>query len=393
MNFDLNKIRSETPGCHDKLFFNSAGSSLPPKCVTDIIKNYLEEEQFCGGYFLKEKFESEIRNCKKEIVHLINTKEKNIALSYNATDAMSKALSSITFKSGDVVFTTDDDYVSNQFALISLEKRIGIQLIRTRNLESGGIDFNDLDELINRHKPKSFVATHCPSNSGLIQDVERIGAICHKYNILFVLDACQSVGQLPVDVQKINCDFLCATSRKFLRGPRGTGFLYVSDKILKSDFYPLFIDLNGATWTNSNSFEVQKSAQRFEYWENNYALVLGLGAAVKYSNSIGMETIAKENKKLVDRFRNNINSIPKIKIMDRGDVLSSIITLQIQGIEKIELKNYLEKASVYFSFSNSTIALIDFKKKNIDYALRISPHYFNSIEEIDRLCLLLEQIK
>ncbi|HXB43123.1 MAG TPA: aminotransferase class V-fold PLP-dependent enzyme, partial [Puia sp.] len=267
---DITKIRKDTPGCVDKIFLNSAGSSLPPKSVVEKSVGYLQFEQEVGGYEAAFLRAEEIDTFYKETATLLHCKPANIAFAYNATDAYARALSAIAFKSGDYIVSTNDDYISNQIAFLSLQKRFGVRLLRANNLDNGDIDLTHLEELILGFLPVLVAVTHIPTNSGLVQQVEEIGKICKKYDVWYLLDACQSVGQREVDVEKIGCDFLSATGRKFLRGPRGTGFLYVADSIINEKLEPLFIDMRGADWIKADEYLIQMDAKRFELWEFSY---------------------------------------------------------------------------------------------------------------------------
>jgi cysteine desulfurase/selenocysteine lyase len=381
MNIDL--IRQDTPGCTDKLFLNSAGSSLMPKIVTEKMTKYLHQEEKLGGYEVARLRENDINEFYNEIARLINCSTDNIAFAYNATDAYAKALSSIPFKSGDFLLTTNDDYISNQIAFLSLKKRFNINIVRAANLANGDIDLEDFERLLKEHRPILAAITHIPTNSGLVQQAEEIGKICTKYDTWYLLDACQSVGQLVTDVKKLGCDFLSATGRKFLRGPRGTGFLYVSDKVTAKGLEPLFIDMRGADYINSNEYKIQKSAKRFELWEVSYASLLGLTEAVRYANNIGIENIFTYNQKLVNRLRQNLSNIAGLSLLDKGSQLSNILTFKIDGHELNEIESTLKKADIFYSVSNKYTSLTDFSGNNVEQVIRLSPHYFNTFDEMD----------
>lgn len=390
MNID--QIRRDTPGCEDKLFFNSAGSSLSPEIVFRKIKEYLSEEEKIEGYKLADLRAAEIDEFYAEAARLINCKPENIAFAHNATDAYVKALSSIDFKSGDTIITTDDDYVSNQINFISLQNRMGIKIIRIKNTQNGALDINDFENLITKHNPKLIAVTHIPTNSGLIQNVEEVGAICEKHNVIYLLDACQSVGQLRVDVKKIKCDFLSVTGRKFLRGPRGTGFLYVSDAVLEKNYAPLFVELRGATWTGPNEYKINPGARRFENWEIPYALLLGLKEAIRYANTMGMEYIYTYNQKILTQLKSKLSSIQNVTLLDKGNITSNILTFTKEGKSLDEMKSKLDQNKVYYSISLKSNAFIDFSKKQVEWAIRLSPHYFNTLEEMDRLAEIIQEI-
>ncbi|WP_288243301.1 aminotransferase class V-fold PLP-dependent enzyme [uncultured Chryseobacterium sp.] len=389
MNIDI--IRQDTRGLSDgKIFMNNAGSSLMPSIVVDSMIEYLESEEQLGGYETMNRKADALEEFYDEAARLINTKPSNIAFATSATEAYAKALSSIVFKEGDVIITTTDDYISNQITFISLQKKLNIKIIRTKNLPDNELDLEDLESLINKHNPKLIAVTHIPTNSGLIQDVESVGKLCKQYDVLYLVDACQSVGQLAVDVEKIGCDFLSATGRKFMRGPRGTGFLYVSDKVLEQDYAPLLLDMRGADWTEFDNYELYKTAKRFENWEVSYASLIGFTKALQYANNIGMHAIEHYNKGLSERLRENLRS-SGFSVWDWGKNLSSIITFSAPDGDLEKIQNVLKENNIFFSVTHKNSALIDFTRKNINGIVRLSPHYFNTVEEIEMVSDILKQ--
>lgn len=386
---DINTIRKETRGCENKIFLNSAGSSLVPDPVFDRVISYLTEEAEVGGYALAHSTLEETEEFYSEAARLLNCNPENIAYMTSATDAYAKAISSIEFKEGDVILTTDDDYVSNQLTFISLKKRIGIKIIRAVNLPGGDLDLVAFEQQVKTYQPKLVALTHIPTSSGLVQDAEKVGEICHKYKIWYLLDACQSVGQLVVDVKNIKCDFLTATGRKFLRGPRGTGFLYVSDAALGAGLAPLLIDMLGAKWTSKEDYKIEPTAKRFEFWESSIAGKLGLKEAMKYVNTIGMAVVEQYNASLMVAFRAKLTAIKGLHLQDRGTHVSNILTFTMDHHTTEEISEHLKQYGVYFSVSSKASALIDFTRKSIDSAMRLSPHYFNTPEELEKVVAIL----
>ncbi|MBW3521703.1 aminotransferase class V-fold PLP-dependent enzyme [Chryseobacterium sp. NKUCC03_KSP] len=361
-----------------------------PNIVVDSMLDYLKQEEQFGGYEVANKNAELLENFYTETAKLINCKPSNIAFMTSATEAFSKALSSIIFKEGDVIITTVDDYISNQITFISLHKRSNVKIIRIKKREDNELDLEDLENLIKEHRPKLVAVTHIPTNSGLIQDIEAVGKICRQYDILYLADCCQSVGQMVVDVEKIGCDFLTATGRKFMRGPRGSGFLYVSDRVLEQDHAPILLDMRGAHWSEYDNYELFKTAKRFEHWEVSYAAVLGMVEAVKYANNVGLNTIENYNRKLAETLRINLKN-SGFKVLDIGNNLSSIVTFcgpdnDLENIQKI-----LRENNVFFSASYKHSALIDFTDKKVDGAVRLSPHYFNTIEEVEKISEVLRK--
>ncbi len=387
---NIENLREQTPGCKGKIHFNNAGASLMPKSVIDAMTQHIELEATIGGYESADLKSKEIAGFYESTSQLLNSSPGNIAFTSSATNSFARALSCIPFHTGDVILLANEDYISNQIAFLSLQKRFKVKIIRAASLNTGGVDVEDMARLMDFHHPKLVSLTHVPSNSGLIQPVEEVGKLCLDRNIYYLVDACQSAGQIPLDVQKIHCDFLSATMRKFLRGPRGAGFLYVSDKIINEKLEPLFLDMRGSDWIAADEYQVRMNARRFEDWEIPYALLLGSKTAIDLANELGLNNIQIRNKYLCDRIRKGISKLNGIRILDKGQDQSSIITIEIPGTNATEILKSLRNKNINTSVSDKHFALIDFEAKLVDWALRISPHYYNTEEEID---ILIESLK
>jgi selenocysteine lyase/cysteine desulfurase len=383
--------RRDTPGCQTKIHFNNAGASLVPEPVLRATLDYLSLEAVTGGYETADLKADAIKGFYTSMARLLNTQPANLSFQSSATSAFAIAVSAIPFNSGDKILIAAEDYISNQIAFLSMQKRFGVELIRANSLPEGGVDVDHMRQLMDKHKPKLVSLTHVPTNTGLIQPVEAVGALCRDRDILYVVDACQSVGQLPLDVNKIHCDFLSGTFRKFLRGPRGTGFLFISDRILRGNFEPLFIDMRGAEWTDANEYERRPDGRRFEEWEMPYPLIVGCATAADYAMTVGLETIRDRNAALGNLVRNKITGIG-LRLLDRGHKLSSIITVQIPGKESSFILNNLRKRNINTSIAQHSSAILDFDAKGVTWALRISPHYYNTEEEVDTLIQALKEV-
>jgi selenocysteine lyase/cysteine desulfurase len=389
---NLDQWRRDTPGCADKLFLNSAGASLMPRPVVETMTSYLLEEEQLGGYEVERRHAAELAQLYQELARLLHAQPHNFAFAWNATDAYSRALSAIPFRPGDVILTTDDDYISNQIAFLALQKRFGVDVVRARNLPSGDLDLDDFTRLLQRHRPVLVAVTHVPTNSGLVQPVATIGQLCRQHSdAWYLVDACQSVGQMPVDVQAIGCDFLNATGRKFLRGPRATGFLYVSDRALAAGLEPLFIDRRGAEWTGPDAYQVHAGARRFEQQEFGGSAV-GLAAAVAYANQVGIATIAAAHGQLTPRLRQGLGQLEHLRLLDRGAELCSLVTFGVPGSTAAAVSDWLTARRVVHTVSLKSYALLDFTRKQVDWAIRFSPHYFNTTAEIDQVVGMLAEL-
>jgi selenocysteine lyase/cysteine desulfurase len=365
--------REDTPGVAGRVHLNNAGAGLMPSRVHSAITNHLQLELLHGGYEAEDEAAESVHDAYAAVANLIGAAPANVAMVENATVAFYQALSCFDFQRGDVIVTTRNDYISNQLAYLSLARRCGVVVQRAEDLAVGGVDPDSVRDLLRNPKVRLLAVTWVPTNSGLIQPVEALGEIAAAAGVPYLLDACQAVGQLPVDVRKLRCDFLAATARKFLRGPRGIGFLYAADRVLERGQYPLYIDMRGATWKTPDSFVLAADARRFENWEFSYGLVLG-GARAR-------ELAAKTRLKL--------GELEGLRVLDRGAELAAIVTVEIRGRHAPDVMNELRTRGINTSAAVRDHSIIDMDQKRAASALRISPHYYNTEAEIDLVCAAL----
>ena len=389
---DVERLRAETPGTRHKIHLNNAGAGLMPDPVLRAITQHLELEARIGGYEACDEKRAEIEATYAALGSLIGADPQNIAVTENATASFIQALSSVPFAPGDVIVTTRNDYISNQIMYLSLQSRMGIELVRAPEDPSGGVDVLAMEEVIHRRRPKLVAVTHIPTSSGLVQKVADVGVMCRQRDILYLVDACQSVGQMPVDVEEIGCDFLSATARKFLRGPRGVGFLYVSDRALELGLEPLFPDMRGADWIDADLYQPAPGAQRFENWEFPYALVLGMGRAAEYALDLGLEAIRDRAWALAAMARDRLAEIDTLQVLDRGMERCAIVTVAAAGRHAAELVSSLAEAGISTNVTMRDYAVLDFDDKGVESAVRVSPHYYNTEEEIEEFASTLSRL-
>lgn len=363
-----------------------------PAPVLRAIEEHLELEAELGGYEAEAARETQIAAFYENVAELLGCSPSSVAYCASATDAYTRALSSIAFGRGDVLLTTRDDYISNQIAFMALAKRFGIEVIHAPNEAEGGVALDAMRELIRTHRPLLVAVTHIPTSSGLVQPVAEIGKLCRETETLYLVDACQSVGHLVVDVTSIGCDFLTATGRKFLRGPRGSGFLYVSPTALERGFEPLFIDMRGARWTDELEYEAVASARRFEEWESPYALTLGLSEAVRYAVDIGVADASARALALADILRRALELVPGVHVLDRGRDLCAIVTAAIEGWDGPSFHHALGARGINSSITMLEHARFDFDDKRVSWALRLSPHYYNTAAEVGRVAAAIADL-
>jgi selenocysteine lyase/cysteine desulfurase len=383
VTLELDRLRAETPGCAQRIHFNNAGAGLMPAPVLETMKDYLELEAELGGYEAADARADAIQDFYAATAQLLGCEARNVAFATNATDAFARALSSIPFVPGDVLLTTRDDYISNQIAFISLRKRLGVDIVHAPNVPEGGVDVDELVRLMRERGPRLVAVTHIPTNSGLVQPVAEIGRRCRELELLYLVDACQSVGQYAIDVGRLGCDFLSATGRKFLRGPRGSGLLYVSDRALAAGYEPLFIDMRGARWIGFEQYEQVETAARYEDWEFSYATVLGAAAAARYALAVGIDAIAERTPALGGALRDRLAEIDGVRVLDRGRERCGIVTFTLENWKSDDLAGELRSRRINSSVSAREHALYDFTEKGVEACVRLSPHYYNTEQEVD----------
>ncbi|HWN17807.1 MAG TPA: aminotransferase class V-fold PLP-dependent enzyme, partial [Gemmatimonadales bacterium] len=375
---DLTRWRSDTPGCASLVHLNNAGAALVPRPVRDAILGHLALEDELGGYEAADAQVEAFQQVYTDVGRLLGARSRNVALVQNSTVAFSQAISAFDLSPGDVIITSRSDYASNQIMYLSLARRRGVEVIRAADAAEGGIDPEAVRELVTRRRPALVSLTWIPTNSGLVQPVEAVGRICREADVPYLIDGCQAVGQMPVDVSRLHCDYLTAATRKFLRGPRGLGFLYVSDRMLQSGAHPLLVDMHGASWTDADAFELAPDGRRFETWEFAYDLVLGLGAAARYALGVGLDTARDRARELADYARGRLAAVPGVRVLDRGPELCAIVTVAVAGRDMKDIKLELRRRGINTSSPHREDAVIDMDEKGTESALRISPHYYNT---------------
>ncbi len=378
--------RRDTPGLSRVNHLNSAGASLMPRSVVEAMASQLELESQVGGYEAEALRQAAIQDTYEAIGSLLNARSNNIGIACSATQAFLQALSTVDWKSGDVLVTSTLDYTSQQIVYLSLAERLGVRVVRAPDLPEGGVDPEGTEKLLATLKPRMVAMSWVPTHSGVVQDLPSVGRLCNRYEIPFIVDACQVVGQMPIDVASLGCDYLSATGRKFLRGPRGIGFLYASDRALGRGDHPLNIDMRGAKWVELERYEVESGARRFEEWEHSYINVLGLGEAVRYALEVGLDRSQRRAWALADRLRGWAEGTSRVRPLEEGRSRSAIVTLGFDPTVDISsLVERLRKRKINTSATLQWYGLADLGPRNIDAALRVSPHYFNTEDDLSLL--------
>jgi selenocysteine lyase/cysteine desulfurase len=363
-----------------------------PLPVTRAITDHIGLEAEIGGYEAADARADDISRGYDDLAQLIGARRENIAVVGSATAGFIQALSSFDFAPGDAIVTTRCDYTSNQIQYLALSRRLGVEIVHAADLPEGGVDPASVREIVRRRRPRLVAVSWIPTNSGLVQDVEGVGVVCEEAGVPYVVDACQAVGQLPIDVARLRCDYLSATARKFMRGPRGIGFMYASDRALERGDHPLFVDMRGARWTAADSYEVAPSARRYEDWEFPYALVLGQAAAARYALDVGVEVARARAWALAAPLREALGSMAGVRVLDRGMTRCAIVTFDVAGRHADGIVRALADRRINAVASLREFGIYDFEAKGVQTAVRLSPHYYNTEAEIAEAVAALGEI-
>ncbi len=390
MSLDLARIRAETPGCARVLHLNAAGSSLPSRRTLEATLDHLKLEAEIGGYEAADQARDTLDGFYPSVARLIGAEESEIGFVENATRAWDLAFYSLDFKPGDRILTCVSEYSSNYISYLQVAKKTGADIVVVPDDKHGQIDLAALERAIDK-RTKLVSLSHVPTQGGLVQPAEAVGKIVNDAGVLYLLDACQSVGMMPIDVKRIGCDFLSATGRKYMRGPRGTGFLYARTRST-SRIEPIFLDNHAARWTGDQEYTVLGDAKRFENWERYFAGVIGLKVAADQANELGMEAVWARLRQLADGLRARLAKLGGVTLTDLGMVKGAIVTFAVKDADHTALKMALRSQGINVSVSTQFSSRLDLQGRGLKDVMRASVHAYNTEDELDRFVDALDSL-
>ncbi|WP_405835846.1 aminotransferase class V-fold PLP-dependent enzyme [Streptomyces sp. NBC_01518] len=379
---DIDALRQDTPGTANRVHLNNAGAGLLSRRTLRAMTSHLELEAAIGGYEAAGQERDRIDATHADIARLVGGQADEIALFDNSTHAWNAAFYSMTFKPGDRILTGRDEYGSSVLAYLQTARRHGAEVVVVPDDEYGQLDTAALADLIDE-RTKLVGVTHIPTSGALVNPAAEIGRITRAAGVPFLLDATQSVGQFPVDVAEIGCDLLTATGRKFLRGPRGTGFLWVRPEALEY-LDPYVTEIEAATWDGERGFTWHDGARRFETWEVSYSNVLGLSEAVQQALELGMDEIGRRAVALGAYLRDRLDALPGVTTYDLGRDRCAIVTAKVDAVPTADVAAALAKQGINVSTTVAEHSQFDTENRGVHPLVRLSPHYYNTEAELDQ---------
>jgi len=384
-SIDVQAARAATPGCNDRVFLLSAGSSLPTSETLERVVAYLRREAEVGGYAAADEVAQELAQARTDLAALVGGAPHEIALAASDTAGWTKAwwgwVAGGNVPAGTTVLVDRLIYHSHYAALVATAPLAGFEIRLMPSLADGTIDLEALDvgDEVNAICA-TMIGTHC----GNVNPISELGALAAAAGVPMFVDACQAIGQMELDVAELGCHVLTGTGRKFLRAPRGTGLLWVDSAIIDR-FQPPGIDATGAGWTAAAGLDVHQGMARFEEYEVAYAAMLGLASAAGQARTLGMGSIESRVRQLADDLRDGLAALPGVSVTDRAERRSAIVTFQVDRVPPADVVAAASRDGIVINESTAVWAALDMDAKGLSHVVRASPHYFNTDDELDQL--------
>lgn len=370
--------------------FNHSGASLASTAVLTQINAHLAAEASCGPIEAGIAATPLLEDLRQSVAQLLNAHCSEVAFTSSAAASWGLAFSALpAFKPGDRILMGRHEWGGNMATMHATARRCGASLEVIPCDPTGAVSTDALRQMLDS-RVKLVSLTWCPANGGLVNPAAQIGSICRAAGVPYFVDAGQALGQLCVDVRELQCDVLTGAGRKYLRGPRGTGILYLRREFIPA-LMPAYLDVRSAPW-HEGAFHIREDAQRFEAGEVPIALLLGLKAAVESTLALGVSTIRARIKMLAEELRARLSDLRGVRLLDLGHQHSGLVSFNIDALPADEVRRRLLQQGFNVAANLSGYTPLDMTTRRLASVVRASVHVFNTEDEVDRLVKAIRDI-
>ncbi|MGW0519403.1 aminotransferase class V-fold PLP-dependent enzyme [Crossiella sp. NPDC003009] len=387
---DLDRVRADTPGCQEQVFLDSAGSSLPPEPVLAEVIGHLRREAEVGGYRAEAERAEDLAAGYQVAADFFGCAPTDVAFTDSATRSWLLGMSAVPLAAGDRILVSQVEYGSNAIALMQRAQEFGATVELVPSAEDGSISVPALTAMLDE-RVKLVSVVHMPTNGGLVNPAKEIIDAAHQVGAIALLDACQTAGQRRVRLDELGADLISVTGRKWLRGPRGTGLLVVNPAAAPR-LRPPLVDQHSADWSALGEWTLRQDARVHELWESSIADRLGLIAALRYADELGIDDIQAAVVQRAAFLRAELSALPGVTVHDLGTERGGIVTFTVAGVDGEEVKKALVAKDITLSVGGTTGALLDMTARGLAQVVRASPHYFVSQEQLVRFVAAVAEI-
>jgi cysteine desulfurase/selenocysteine lyase len=398
---DIRKIRQDFPilqgnGKKSVVYFDTACQSLRPDSVIDAINRYYESSSACGGrsmHHLAEEVSREVDQARGIIAKFINASRKEeVVFQRNTTEGINLVANSLNFQAGDVILISDKEHNSNLIPWQRLARRAGIQVKIIPSNPDNTFNLDAYQKLLDGHV--RLVSIGYTSNlDGTTIPASEVVKLAHRNGSLVLLDAAQTIPHIPVNVKNLDVDFLAFSGHKML-GPSGTGVLYARYALL-DEMEPFLVGGDTVSISTYDSCEFLPPPEKFEAGLQDYAGIMGLGAAARYLQGVGYDAIQKQERLINECITQGIAGVPGLKIIGPADphLRGGITTFYIEGVDSHRVALMLDQMVGILVRSGQHCVHSWFSAHQVLGSVRSSAYFYNTLEEAELLVSSLQKIR
>lgn len=391
----VEEVRAEIPFLRTGIIYlDNAATTPTPEPVIEAMLDYYHEYSANVGRGLHraaKRATAEFESAREKIARVIGAKSNEIIFTKNTTEAINLVARGLDFRRGDKIITTVFEHHSNLLPWQQLERERGVKLEIVGSSKECLLDPAEFEAAIDKNT--RLIATHHVSNAiGSIQPVEEIGKLAQENDIIYLVDAAQSIGHMPVDVGRLHCDFLAAPGHKGLLGPQGTGFLFAREERIR-ELAPLLTGGGIVEDVELHASKLVEPPQLFDAGTPNIPGIIGLGRACEYVMDIGIEKIAERERKLIELML-AIEENSRVKVYGPRDLerRGGVVSFNVSGLGPHDVASMLDELAKIAVRSGHHCAQPTMRHLRVNGTVRASVHFFNLEQEIEKFVEVVEQI-